>query len=195
MAATIAMRRLGDAVHPIVGPAAGPTAQRGQDFTPPARHGIVFAVPTSRFTVRLPQRTRMVIAAFGAVWCSATLALAVVPIVSGASHSVLGAVLPAVLFIAGGATLRRLARVSVLAIDDMITVRNMSTTYRIGRDQITGFGTGTMTMGRRRTVTLDTRSGPVPMDVFAYGEHSDRADYEQRLQTVRAWVAARAEQT
>lgn len=160
------------------------------------RHGIVFAVPSPSFTIRLPQRTRTVIAAFGAVWCSATLALAIVPIVAGTSvsHRVLGAVLPAALFIAGGATLRRLTRVSVLAIDDMITVRNMSTTYRIKRDQIAGFGTGTMTMGRRRTVTLATKSGPVPMDVFAYGEHSDRAGYEQRLATIRAWVAAHAEQ-
>lgn len=171
-------------------------AQRGRDFTPTARHGIVFAVPTSHFAIRLPQRTRTVIAAFAAVWCSATLVLAIVPVASGASasHSVLGALLPAVLFIAGGVTLRRLARVSVLAVDETITVRNMSTTYRIKRDQIAGFGTGTMTMGRRRTVTLATKSGPVPMDVFAYGEHSDRTDYERGLATVRAWVAAHVEQ-
>lgn len=166
-----------------------PSAAGGQGFTRPARHGIVFAVPTSRLTITLPTRTRMLIAAFGAVWCSATLALAIVPLASGASHAVLGAVLPAILFIGGGVTLLRLARVSVLVIDEMITVRNMSTTYRIRRDQISGFGTGTMTMGRRTTVTLRTRSGEVPMDVFAYGKRSDPADYEQRRETLRAWIA------
>jgi hypothetical protein len=146
-------------------------------------------VPTSRFVLRLPRRTRVTIAAFGVVWCAATLALVIAPIASGAPHGALTALIPAALFIGGAVTLQRLARVSVLLVDEIITVRNMSTTYRIRRDQIRGFGTGTMTMGRRRTVTLTTASGEVPMDVFAYGEHSDRADYQQRLETVQAWAA------
>lgn len=164
-----------------------------QCFTAGVECGIVVGMSTPsapRRVIRLERRNLLYIGSWGVLFCSAALVLLVMIILSGAA-TFLGIVLPTATCVVGAWIALRTIRLAVFLDGDVMLVRNYTSSHRIARSQIRGFGVGQIKGGRRLTVMVETGLGPVSLDVLAFRNKGAFMD-DPRTVAVREWAAAGA---